>query len=1226
MATQDISRSAFDRRKHYRGVQMQQGRVVVDDDWNDREAIDDEDTRRDLLSIVGPQGTADDGFRIVERPAAAGLDFDIRKGTFYVGGLRAELEADERYGLQHDWLDQDASERAAPAADRYDLAYLEVWEQPVTAAEDAELFEVALGGADTSTRVRTMARVRLATDVQTDDCHKAWKVARDRFKQQGRGTLNAENELVRDVSLKVDFATGGNAQDLCTPLAQGGYLGAENQAIRVQLTDQAKLTWGFDNASRLYRVNLAAGATRKTVTLQSDPKDPTHWPLKDQAVELLPWVAVLPNGEKVAAWSGHVDTVATSYDPDSRTLTLTNGVAATWGRNWASRSDQAQLGAEFFYLRVWDRGADRSGGQVTIQPALPLGNTGLKVTLTGTERLVGDHWVIAARPETPRRVVPWQLEAGLQTRGPRLFVAPLALVRWQNAGGGLTQGTVVHDCRWTFKPLTRLRGCCTCTVGDGEQSHGDFETIQAAVDSLPSSGGEVCVLPGEYVENVEIAGRAHVTVRGCGRRSLLRAPAGTARPAVAVLDSLAVTLKSFAIESLERPAVLVAQTPGKGTGAGPALRTTLAELTIVARDRGAIRAEADWIDVRGCRIAARKLAASLADGADAGRWPSVLLTGDDVRFEGNVVLAGSDKGASTAPLGGVQVGGGSERVELRRNVIAGGNGNGVTLGSLLWVIEDEVDDAEADWAGFREKADEKPQGIEIMIGERGCVEIGGETPEVTNRDGKTLVPVSAGALSDVLIADNEIRAMGGNGVSVAHFFDLDRRPDMITVDRCTLERNRIHDCLRLEIGATPEAMRAVVAHGGVALAAGEYPVIRDNEIEHNGTSHVDPICGIFLLEAEGAAIERNRVVENGPRADTGAQPAAGQRGGIVVLLATTQPLPGPSDDDRESGRGEAAVAARVHDNVVVAPEGRALKLGAIGPLSISGNELVTRGASGPGILAAIAALLKSESRGAGAFRLMELPLGATVFVLDLGTSSELYGGFAGSTKMALSSPGVLATPFLPLLGYVPVLAQGNVLFGHNQVTLDLITEAGTEAESSALSSVLIATLDDVGFHGNQCECHVQSDQLLANAIVGGWSVRLSDNRFKEPFNSMVGREISLAGFPLGKAGTEGLDEIADDSGVAGRGLGARPPGGTSRLSATAIGLFWPRYSAITLGLMNATTDNQGTNCFLSLGPAKLAIRRPNTSLVDLAGKSVCKLMQRYGEFWFRQLLSYLGKG
>ena len=73
--------------------------------------------------------------------------------------------------------------------------------------------------------------------------------------------------------------------------------------------------------------------------------------------------------------------------------------------------------------------------------------------------------------------------------------------------------TVVDDCRVWFPPLTRLRGCCTVTVGRG----GRFASIQDGIDFLPAEGGEVCVLPGTYDEHVHIEQRQRSRCRAAAR-------------------------------------------------------------------------------------------------------------------------------------------------------------------------------------------------------------------------------------------------------------------------------------------------------------------------------------------------------------------------------------------------------------------------------------------------------------------------------------------------------------------------------------------------------------------------------------------------------------------------------------------------------------------------------------------------------------------------------------
>ena len=150
--------------------------------------------------------------------------------------------------------------------------------------------------------MRNMWRVHVHPDVDTEDCAEAWQELSQAFAAAGLGTFNEEHERVGDASLAIGFSEGGPPEDLCTPAVAGGYLGAENQAIRVQLTDATHFTWGYDNASPLYRVHVNGAGD--VVTLLTEPADQHRWPRSDQVVEILAWSAHLANGEKVAEING----------------------------------------------------------------------------------------------------------------------------------------------------------------------------------------------------------------------------------------------------------------------------------------------------------------------------------------------------------------------------------------------------------------------------------------------------------------------------------------------------------------------------------------------------------------------------------------------------------------------------------------------------------------------------------------------------------------------------------------------------------------------------------------------------------------------------------------------------------------------------------------------------------------------------------------------------------
>ena len=84
MGNYDISRVNFNPKQHYTSVRMQQGRVLTDDDWNENERIDKENERESFVDIVGPYGSPDNGFHIVNNsvkidPVTNLVNFDIEK-------------------------------------------------------------------------------------------------------------------------------------------------------------------------------------------------------------------------------------------------------------------------------------------------------------------------------------------------------------------------------------------------------------------------------------------------------------------------------------------------------------------------------------------------------------------------------------------------------------------------------------------------------------------------------------------------------------------------------------------------------------------------------------------------------------------------------------------------------------------------------------------------------------------------------------------------------------------------------------------------------------------------------------------------------------------------------------------------------------------------------------------------------------------------------------------
>lgn len=530
----DIARRTYDRSRQYRAVVMQQGRVTVEADWNEEWQIVNEEERKEALDVVGPSGTPDDGYHVMP-VAQAPFDFAVSEGTMYVGGIRVALDNPVQYSRQLEWIDhpQDPTwvnpHDVARAQTRREFIYLYLREQEVSAVEDTVLREVALGGPDTAQRTRLVQRI-VRAPTQAEDCPSALEQAAGQWAAKGLAFDPNTMRLMPAGKLQVGFTNVVTNTDPCEPQARGGYLGAANQLIRVQISAYNKesksytLIWGFDNASFLYRVQV--GDDLKTLTLQSRPVDDFHKPKKDQAVEILAAAVQLDasdTSDYVAEATGIVTTLDADYVSDTQTISLTEALPQDYG-------DSGKVPVVF--LRVWQEEKSFTPGT-----PVPLGTTGLQVTFTGQPLYVGDYWIMAVRPDTgvdpnsSADIFPHRYLAGPQSPdGPRLWVCPLAVVEWDGKGD-LTE---YQDCRNLFDNLVdltkrNLGGCCNVTVGP-EDIAGN-KTLQSVIDKYSKKEQvTVCLMPGTYAlaEPLRLGSQhSNLTLEGCHHGVTIQAAAGS---------------------------------------------------------------------------------------------------------------------------------------------------------------------------------------------------------------------------------------------------------------------------------------------------------------------------------------------------------------------------------------------------------------------------------------------------------------------------------------------------------------------------------------------------------------------------------------------------------------------------------------------------------------------------------------------------------------------------
>ena len=518
----------------------------------------------------------------------------------YVGGMRLFLADPLQYSQQADWVDHlhdpdwvDPS-ILGKGKSRGEFIYLCLREQEVSAVEDSVLREVALGGPDTAQRLRLIQHIqRVSTDKR--DCAGALAEAKEKWAGKGLNFDEQSMRLMSSGTLQASFQDVIPDPDPCEPQAHGGYLGADNQLIRVQISgfDEAsntyRLIWGFDNASFLYRVTV--GDDLKTLKLQSRPVDDFHKPRADQAVEVLRSAVQLSSitNDYIASATGIVATLEADYISDTQSITLPSALPAEY-------QDTSKVPVVF--LRVWEEEKAFTPGTAVV-----LGTTGVQVTLqtTGNEPLhVGDYWLMAVRPNTgvdpnaSTQIFPHRyLEGPQPPDGPRLWACALAVIEWTSKN----TLQVLEDCRKQCGNIGKECECCTVTVAPGD-------SLSAAFDKIGGLGGTVCLLPGLYElsETVLVSEKKGLTVLGAGAATIISA--SSIAVALHFENCVNLTLRDLTLRSTQ-PIIELrppshAETPASAVRSGPASGFEPIEGVVTFTDCQAVR-------VTSCIVACAEL-------------------------------------------------------------------------------------------------------------------------------------------------------------------------------------------------------------------------------------------------------------------------------------------------------------------------------------------------------------------------------------------------------------------------------------------------------------------------------------------------------------------------------------------------------------------------------------------------------------------------------------------
>lgn len=456
----DLSRTTFDPQKIYSSVRAQQGRATLDADLNEQVDIQLHDARGGRRALIGPSGghIGEAGFDVqivANQP-------QIQPGRYWVDGIEVVAGAAVNVASQ-----PSLPGVALPNTPGLYVAYLDVWERPISAIQDPEIREVALGGPDTSTRTQVVWQVRLLPVTTAD-------VAPD--------CLTPFPEWTRLVAgpqgtLEVRVAASGPVSDPCLIPESAGFRGLENQLYRIQIHAGnfaptaangiqigavPTFKWSRDNGSAIGTWREHPAPLEITVDRLGPGGAagfrPNDWiELSNDHDDLLERGGVVGRIASVVSDTLLLDdpgnTLTPLLSPTPKSSATTHSQVRRWDSNGV-RNTAAVLGQTDVTADGWIRIED-----------------GIEVRFSGGPFRPGSHWTIPARtatlPGTADSQIDWPVGANslplaLPAHGPVHHYARLALL--QLTGPTWTR---TADCRQLFPQLTELTQVQT-RGGDGQ--------------------------------------------------------------------------------------------------------------------------------------------------------------------------------------------------------------------------------------------------------------------------------------------------------------------------------------------------------------------------------------------------------------------------------------------------------------------------------------------------------------------------------------------------------------------------------------------------------------------------------------------------------------------------------------------------------------------------------------------------------------------------------------
>jgi hypothetical protein len=301
----DFARYTFDPSLHYSRVLQQQGRVLLEADWNEATAIQLHLLRTLIGDLVGPCWAVGKGFAITTTTtnanggtAPARLSaWQLSRGHFYVDGILCVNPVDCTLATQPSQPTPDDPALIGSSNDPHArlALWLDVWERHLCAVEAPESLDPALEGVETASRAQVVWQLRVldltqpARYVQDVVTALSARASTDAIAAQlatlkqlmagtadpaagndpacalARGLLDARATYAVP-GLCARLATAAADADPCAIAPDAAYRGCENQLYRVEIHDAgpagtATFKWSRENGSVVFAVSACGPAT-----------------------------------------------------------------------------------------------------------------------------------------------------------------------------------------------------------------------------------------------------------------------------------------------------------------------------------------------------------------------------------------------------------------------------------------------------------------------------------------------------------------------------------------------------------------------------------------------------------------------------------------------------------------------------------------------------------------------------------------------------------------------------------------------------------------------------------------------------------------------------------------------------------------------------------------------------------------------------------------------------